>query len=113
MFLCVYTMATKITHYILVGNKRYEYQLRPAKDNTTIICEGAGIRASFPNEQVPTVLAELAKAIVAAKQEAEAQSEVMRFRVTPSEKQLMEKRALALGFPNMSAYLRAVALGKL
>jgi len=54
---------------------------------TTIICEGAGIRAQFPNEQVPIILAELAKAIMQAKQEVEAQSEVIRFRVTPTEKQ--------------------------
>ena len=106
-------MATKITHYILVGNKRYEYTLQPKAQTTTIICEGAGIRAQFPNEQVPVVLAELAKAIMQAKREVEAQSEVIRFRVTPTEKQLMEKRALALGFKNMSAYLRAVALGKI
>jgi len=106
-------MATKITHYILVGNKRYEYILQPKSETTTIICEGAGIRAQFPNDQVPAVLAELAKAIMNAKQELEAQSEVMRFRVTPTEKQLMEKRALALGYKNMSSYLRAVALGKI
>jgi len=106
-------MATKITHYILVGNKRYEYSLQPKAQTTTIICEGAGIRAQFPNEQVPIVLAELAKAIMQAKQEVEAQSEVIRFRVTPTEKQMMEKRALALGFKNMSSYLRAVALGRI
>ena len=106
-------MTTRITHYILVGNKRYEYSLQPAKGSTTIICEGAGIRAQFPNEQVPLVLAQLAKEIMHARQEVEAQSEVLRFRVTPSEKQMMEKRALALGFKNMSSYLRAVALGKI
>jgi hypothetical protein len=106
-------MATKITHYILVGNKRYAYSLLPTKDNTTIICEGAGIRAQFPNEQVPVVLAELAKAILNTRQELEAQSEVMRFRVTPTEKRMMEKRAHALGYKNMSSYLRAVALGKI
>jgi len=106
-------MATKITHYILVGNKRYEYSLQPSRSTTTIICEGAGIRAQFANEDVPIVLAELAKAIMQAKQEVEAQSEVVRFRVTPTEKQLMEKRAHALGFENMSSYLRAVALGKI
>ncbi len=106
-------MATKITHYILVGNKRYEYTLQPKREYTTIICEGAGIRAQFPNEQVPTVLAELAKAIMQARQDVEAQSEVIRFRVTPTEKQLMEKRAMALGYENMSAYLRAVALGRI
>ena len=106
-------MATKITHYILVGNKRYAYSLQPSQETTTIICEGAGIRAQFPNEQVPIVLAELAKAIMQAKQEVEAQSEVIRFRVTPTEKQMMEKRAMALGFKNMSSYLRAVALGRI
>ena len=89
------------------------YSLQPKAQTTTIICEGAGIRAQFPNEQVPIVLAELAKAIMQAKQEVEAQSEVIRFRVTPTEKQMMEKRALALGFKNMSSYLRAVALGRI
>jgi len=106
-------MTTKITHYILVGNKRYEYTLQPKAQYTTIICDGAGIRAQFPNEQVPLVLAELSKAILQAKQEIESQSETMRFRVTPTEKKMMEKRAFALGFKNMSSYLRAVALGNL
>ena len=106
-------MTTKITHYILVGNKRYEYTLQPKSQYTTIICDGAGIRAQFPNEQVPIVLAELSKAILQAKQELESQSETMRFRVTPTEKKMMEKRAHALGFKNMSSYLRAVALGNI
>jgi len=96
-----------------VGNKRYEYTLQPKSQHTTIICDGAGIRAQFPNEQVPVVLAELSKAILQARQELESQSETMRFRVTPTEKKMMEKRAHALGFKNMSSYLRAVALGKI
>ena len=104
---------TSITHYILVGNKRYEYTLKPKGQTTTIICEGAGVRAQFPNEEVPQILTHLAKQIMIAKKEAESQSEVLRFRVTPNEKQLMERRAMALGYENMSTYLWAVALGKI
>lgn len=106
-------MSIKITHYILVGNKRYEYTLQPQKQHTTIICDAAGIRNQFKNEEVPQILAELAKVIIQAKQESDAQSEVVRFRVSANEKQLMERRALALGFENLSTYLRAAALGKI
>ena len=101
-----------IKHYILVGNKRYDYTLEPARSHTTIVCRGANLNQRFSNDQIPAVLTQLAREIMLARSEAAAQSEVMRFRVTPDEKQMIEQRALDAGFDNVSAYLRYVALGE-
>lgn len=101
---------SEIRHYILVGNKRYDYTMAPAQRYTTIVCKGAGIRVRVPNEQVPQVLGELARQIVASREESEAQSEVLRFRVTPTEKREIEQAAMEAGYDNVSAYLRNKAL---
>lgn len=103
-------MMTDIRHYILVGNKRYHYTMAPARSYTTIVCDGAGISVRVPNEQVPVVLGELARHIISAREQGDAQSEVLRFRVSPAEKQRIERSAMESGYANVSAYLRAVAL---
>ena len=78
-----------------------------------LVCESADIRERFPNDEIPRILAQLPRLIsdrAAALREEEAQSEVLRFRVTPNEKRRIEEVALAAGFDTVSAYLRAVAL---
>ena len=103
-----------IQHYVLIGNKRYGYTMAPTKTQgyTTINCKEAGLKLRVPNDQVPAVLGELAKQIIAARQVGEAQSEVLRFRVTPTEKAEIEQAAMDAGFNSVSAYLRAQALGE-
>ena len=101
---------SNIQHYILIGNKRYGYTMAPARQYTTIVVKEAGLKLKVPNEQVPQVLAELARQIIANRETAEAQSEVLRFRVTPSEKQQIESAAIEAGFSSVSAYLRQVAV---
>ena len=106
-------MSDNIQHYVLIGNKRYGYTMAPAARSqgyTTINCKEAGLKLRVPNEQVPQVLGELAKQIINSRTATEAQSEVLRFRVTPSEKLEIEQSAMDAGFTNVSAYLRAVAL---
>ncbi len=100
-------------HYIIIGNRRHGYTLRPARGVTMLICESANINDRFPNDEIPRMLAELPRLIAerhAAQRDA-AQSEVLRFRVTPEEKQRIERNAFDAGFDTVSAYLRQVALG--
>jgi len=83
-----------------------------ARGYTTINCKQAGLKLRVPNEQVPQVLGELARQIIANKEQGESQSEVLRFRVTPAEKQQIEQKAHDDGFENVSSYLRYVAVGE-
>ena len=106
-------MSDNIQHYVLIGNKRYGYTMVPkSKGYTTINCKEAGLKLRVPNDQVPQVLGELAKQIIANRQQGEAQSEVLRFRTTPSERAAIEQSAMKEGYTNVSAYLRAKALGE-
>lgn len=105
-------MSNDIQHYVLIGNKRYGYTMAPTRQYTTIVCKEAGLKLRVPNEQVPQVLGELAKQIIQNRQVGEAQSEVLRFRVTPTEKAEIEEAAMKAGYNNVSAYLRARALGE-
>jgi hypothetical protein len=94
-------------HYIVVGNRKYEYTLEPARNRTYLLCEGAGIEQKFSNSEIPAVLASLPSIIISfAEQGAGVQSEALRFRVTPAEKEQIAQRAIEAGYTNMSAYLR-------
>lgn len=106
-------MSNSIQHYILIGNKRYGYTMAPAKQYTTIVVKEAGLKLRVPNDQVPQVLGELARQIIANRETTEVQSELLRFRVTPTEKQQIEQAAISAGFNSVSAYLRNVALEEL
>jgi hypothetical protein len=97
----------KIKHYIIVGNKKYEYILEPARTRTRVVCEGAGIRQKYSNNEIPAVLAQLPQIIVRInEQNTGVQSEALRFRVTPAEKEQIMQDATKAGYTNMSAYLR-------
>lgn len=99
-------------HYIIIGNRRHGYTLHPAKKVTMLVCKSADIDARFPNDEIPQILAELPRIIVERHQAlaGESQSEVLRFRVTPSEKAQIEQNAFNAGFDTVSAYLRSEAL---
>ncbi len=98
-------------HYIVVGNRKYEYILEPARTRTTLVCEGAGIRQKYLNSEIPAILANLPSIIInLTEQQSEVQSEALRFRVTPSEKEQIARDAYEAGFSSMSAYLRAKVL---
>ena len=100
-------------HYIIVGNRKYEYVLEPARTRTTLVCEGAGIRRKYSNEEIPAILAQLPQIIISVTEARhnQAQSEALRFRVTPAEKEKIVKDAYNAGFTSVSAYLRAKILG--
>lgn len=101
-----------IKHFLVIGKKRYDYELQPARRFTVLLVKEAGIQERIPNEDIPKILLKLPEIILEAKEEVAKQSEVMRFRVSPEEKSEIEKQAYENGFESVSAYLRAVALGK-
>ncbi len=94
-------------HYIIVGNRKYEYVLEPARSRTQLVCEGAGISKRYSNSEIPAILAQLPSIIVAlSQQDSGIQSEALRFRVTSAEKESIMQAAINAGYDNMSAYLR-------
>ncbi len=99
-------------HYIIIGNRRHGYTLQPARNVTMLICESANISARFPNSEIPNILAELPRIILEQYGDgsSEPQTEVLRFRVSESEKEQIEHNAYEAGYEHVSAYLRDVAL---
>lgn len=101
----LYHMVMK--HYIVVGNRKYEYVLEPARSRTQLVCEGAGIKQKYSNSEIPSILASLPSIIINfTEQNSGVQSEALRFRVTPAEKEHIMQAAIEAGYDNMSAYLR-------
>ena len=97
-----------LKHYIIVGNRKYEYVLEPSRSRTMLVCEGAGIAERFDNSEIPRVLANLPEIIIKLTEaaSAEMQSEALRFRVTPTEKERIVHDAVSAGYDSVSAYLR-------
>lgn len=101
-----------LKHYIIIGNRKYEYVLEPTRTRTMLVCEGAGINERFDNSEIPMVLANLPNIIIKLAEEAAGlQSEALRFRVTPAEKEQIMRSAYEAGYDNVSAYLRDKILG--
>ena len=100
-------------HYIIISNKKYTYALKPAsKETTHVKCEAAKIDQEFLNEDVPELLNDLANLILAEKDYSKKQDTVIRFRVSTSDKKLIEKNAAKKGYSSVSSYLKAVSLSK-
>jgi len=100
-----------INHYITINNKKYCYTLKPAKKNITFVeCEAANIKQEFLNEDIPELLIDLPDLIMAEKKYKKQQSELIRFRVSPDDKKLIEQKAVKKGYSSVSGYLRDLAL---
>lgn len=97
-----------LRHYIIVGNRKYEYVLEPSRSRTMLVCKGAGIAERFDNSEIPRVLASLPQIIIKLTEAAssEMQSEALRFRVSPAEKERIINDATKAGYDSVSAYLR-------
>ncbi len=102
------------THYIIIGNQRYGYTLRPTPKVTYLICKSANIEAKYPNSEIPNILAELPKLIAKHHMAmmSSQQTEVVRFRVSKEERAQIEDNAFSAGYDTISAYLRDVALNR-
>jgi hypothetical protein len=107
-------MKEPLKHFITINNKKYFYTLKHAGKNTTFVeCEAANIGQEFLNEDIPDLLNDLPNLIMAEKKYKKQQSEMIRFRVSPDDKKVIEKKAVQKGYPSVSGYLRDLALGNI
>ncbi len=104
-------MKTISQHSITVNNKKYFYFLKPKGPKTTFIeCKAAKINQEFLNEDVPALLNDLPNLILAEKEYEHQQSAIIRFRVKPEDKKLIEQKAHEKGYTNISTFMRDLAL---
>lgn len=101
-----------ITSYIIVGNKKYHYTLKKERDGIVFIeCKDAKIAQDFLAEDIPDLIIDLPNLIIAEKEYQDTQSSVLRFRISPTDKARIEKKAVESGYKSVSDYLRSLALG--
>ncbi len=99
-------------YFITINNKKYFYTLKPIDNEATFVeCEAANIGQEFLNEDVLNLLIDLPNLILAEKEYKQAQSEMIRFRVSPEDKKTIEKKAIKEGYSSISGFLRDLALG--
>lgn len=101
------------TSSITIQNKKYDYTVKSSKEGTAVIhfvCKAAKIDQDFLAEDIASLIIDLPQLIVAQRTFEANQSEVVRFRVSATDKKNIEKQAAANGFDSVSDYLRSVAL---
>jgi hypothetical protein len=102
----------KVQHYVIVGNKKYNYSLSPINKRVTFFeCKAACIGQEFLNSDLAALIFDLPNLIIAEKEYQKKQSDVIRFRIKPEEKKAIEKKAVKAGFATISSFLRHLALG--
>ena len=102
----------KVVANITINNKKHSYSLEKKKNNLIFVeCKDANIAQCFLAEDVPSLLMDLPNLIIAEKEHNKKQSEVIRFRISSSDKSKIEKRAIKEGYRSVSDYIRHLALG--
>lgn len=103
-----------IQHYITLNNKKYPYSLQQInKKNVFFECKEAKIAQEFLKEDIPALIMDLPNLILSEREYEKRQNQeaVIRFRVTPDEKQKIEKKSVEEGYQTVSSFLRHLALG--
>ncbi len=102
------------THFsITVGNKKYAYSLTKVnKKETYVACRAAKIGQSFLHEDIPALLVDLPHLIIAEKDYQKGRAHVIRFRVNPEDKKIIEQKASKSGYSSVSRFLRDLALNQ-
>lgn len=96
---------------VTVQNKRYSYTIEDLGRGTVFFaCTAANIAQEFLKGDVVDLLIDLPNLIVAEKEHERGRSEVVRFRISPSDKHKMEQKAQREGYATVSEYLRSLAL---
>lgn len=100
----------KTSHHITVNGKVYSYSISESddKDCYFFVCKAARIEQDFLKEDIPALLLDLPELIVSELEYEK--SSVVRFRVNAEEKKEICKRAAKAGYPNVSSFLRDLAL---
>ncbi len=101
----------RITSNITVNNKKYNYSLEEKKKGVVFVeCKDANIAQEFLAEDVARLIIDLPNLIIAEKEHNKKQSEVIRFRVSSTDKNKIEKKAIKEGYSSVSDYMRNVVL---
>lgn len=104
-------MKMETKHTLTVNNKKYTYTLRKAAGKTTYVaCPEARIAQKFLNEDIPALLIDLPKLILAEKKYKHNHDTLIRFRVSACDKKTIEQKAVDKGCDSVSEYLRETAL---
>lgn len=100
-----------VTATTTIQNKKHTYTLTQKKGGVVhMTCEAACIDQDFLAEDIGALLIDLPNLIIAEKEHSAKQTDIMRFRVSSSDKSIIEKKAVAAGFSSVSDYLRHLAL---
>jgi len=101
----------KIKGYLTINNKKSEYSLIKKVKNTVFFeCQDANISQEFLTEDIPNLLLDLPNLILAEKEYKKNQSEIIRFRISPQDKQKIESKAVKNGYTSVSSYIRELVL---
>lgn len=104
-------MAKTTQHSVTINNRKYSYSLTFVDKKTTLVaCKDANISQEFLNEDIPTLLLDLPNLILSEKEYKKCQEEIIRFRISPEDKKLIEQKAIKKGYSNVSSFLRDLAL---
>ncbi|HEC30690.1 MAG TPA: hypothetical protein ENI66_01595 [Candidatus Yonathbacteria bacterium] len=96
---------------ITVNNKKYTYSIEAKKEGVIFVeCKDANIAQEFLAEDVANLLIDLPSLIIAEKEHNNNQSEVIRFRISPTDKSKIEEKAVKEGYESISDYMRHIAL---
>lgn len=102
----------KNEYFILLNNRKYSYILRKIVKNRFFVeCKDANIAQEFLGEDIPDLLIDLPKLILAEKEYNEGQADVVRFRLSAEDKKTILKKAYKKGYKTVSGFLRDLALG--
>lgn len=104
-------MIKKTRHSITINNKKYAYSLTATDKKTAHVeCKDANISQEFLNEDIPALLMDLPNLILAEKEYKKHRAEIIRFRISPEDKKIIEQKAVKKGYANVSSFLRDLAL---
>lgn len=102
-------------HTITVNNKQYVYTIKPIDKKVVFFkCHAARISQEFLVEDIPALIIDLPELILAEfryQEKIKKQNEIIRFRVSPRDKAIIQQKAIKNGYTTISEYMRALALG--
>ena len=90
-----------------VKNKKYSYAFEKKRGGVVrVTCKAAKVDQDFLAEDFSSFLLDLPALIVAEQEYSDTQDSVIRFRVTPTAKKQIEKKAMENGYSSVSEYAR-------
>jgi hypothetical protein len=102
---------SKISSTLTVQNKKYTYSLEQKEGGVVhVVCADAKIDQDFLSADVANLIIDLPNLILAEKTYRAGQTDILRFRVSPSDKKRIAIKAEKAGFESVSDYLRHTAL---